>query len=58
MDIQSDLTEEEFRFIYQVFITQINKGLLDLTEKEKYVFCTLFAKLQDTIKTIDLDYWV
>lgn len=56
MDIQSDLTEEEFRFIYQVFITQINKGLLDLTEKEKYVFCTLFAKLQDTIKTIDLDY--
>ena len=56
MDIQSDLTEEEFRFIYQVFITQINKGLLDLTEKEKYVICTLFAKLQDTIKTIDLDY--
>jgi len=55
MDIQSDLTEEEFRFIYKVFTTQINKGLSDLTQKEKYVFCTLFVKLQDTIQTIDLD---
>jgi len=56
MDIQSDLTEEEFRFIYNVFNNIINNGLANLTEKEKYVFCTLFAKLQDTIQTIDLDF--